>query len=65
MCQKSEENKNDYIKRKTIELYDSLPQNKQERMNRTDVRDQIIELNYAFFGYVATHTFINNNAPCN
>lgn len=54
------ETKKQYIKRITQELYDSLPQNKAERMARTDIRDKIIEVNYAFFGYVATHTFINN-----
>ena len=56
------ENKQDYIKRRTLELYDSLPQNKQERMSQTNIRDEIIDLNYAFFGYIATHTFINNSS---
>lgn len=62
MGRSSGENKNDYIKRRTLELYDSLPQNKQERMSQTKVRDEIIDLNYAFFGYIATHTFINNSS---
>lgn len=48
------------IKRRTIELYDSLPQEAEERKKRTDVRDQVIELNYLFFGYLASHTYINN-----
>ena len=56
------ENKQDYIKRRTLELYDSLPQVKQERMAQTKIRDEIIDLNYAFFGYIATHTFINNSS---
>ena len=56
------ESQNEYIKRKTLELYDSLPKDKALRMQRTDVRDKIIELNYAFFGYVATRTFINNSS---
>lgn len=62
MEQKESETKQDYIKRRTQELYDSLPQNKIERMSKTDIRDEIIELNYAFFGYIATHTFINNSS---
>lgn len=49
-----------YIKQRTLELYDSLPQDEEERKKRTDVRDEIIELNYAFFAYVASHTYINN-----
>ena len=54
------ESKNEYIKRRTLELYASLPQDEEERKKRLDVRDEVIELNYAFFGYVATHTYINN-----
>ena len=53
-------NKNEYIKNRTRELYLSLPQDKVERMKRTDVRDEVITLNYSFFGFVATHTFVNN-----
>lgn len=52
--------KNEYVKRRTIELYDSLPEAEMERKQHIEVRDQIIELNYKFFGYVASHTFINN-----
>lgn len=33
-----------------------------ERYSRTDIRDEVFELNYAFFGYVASHTFINNTS---
>lgn len=50
-----------YIKRKTNELYDSLPAEEEARKARLDIRDAIFELNYNFFGYVATQTFINNN----
>lgn len=60
MDNKSTQSKNEYIKNKTIELYDSLPNDEEGRKARTDIRDQIIELNYTFFGYVASHTFINN-----
>ncbi len=51
---------NAQIKEETIRLYDSLPQDKDLRMKRIDVRDKIIELNYTFFGYVASHTYVNN-----
>lgn len=51
----------DYIKRRTNELYDMLPDDEEGRKSRTDIRDQVFELNYKFFGYVATKTFINNN----
>lgn len=54
--------KQDYVKQRTIELYDSLPQDEELRKQRLDVRDEVIELNYSFFGYVATHTFINNTS---
>lgn len=52
----------DYIKKRTIELYESLPQNLEERLKRTDIRDEVIELNYSFFGYIASKTFINNSS---
>lgn len=54
------ENKNDkeYIKQRTIELYDSLPMDLEQRKARHDVRDEVIDLNYKFFGYVATSTFV-------
>ena len=53
--------KMEYVKQRTLELYDFLPQTSlEDRAQFTDVRDEIIELNYNFFGYVATHTFINN-----
>ena len=54
--------KRDWIKAETIRLYDSLPQEKESRMAKTDVRDRVIELNYSFFGYVASKTFINNSS---
>lgn len=45
---------------RTIELYDSLPRDKEERMKCLSVRDEIIDLNYKFFGYVASNTFVDN-----
>lgn len=52
-----------YRKERTLELYDYLPQTTlEERFTYTDIRDAVIELNYTFFGYIATHTFINNSS---
>ena len=58
--QEKKSNQNQTIKDKTMQLYLQLPQVKVERIKRIDIRDKIIELNYSFFGYVASHTFINN-----
>ena len=49
-----------YIKQETLRLYSTLTQDPEARQQRLDVRDQIIELNYSFFGYVASHTFVDN-----
>ena len=49
----------DYIKSRTQELYDSLPMDLEARKAALDVRDEIIELNYAFFGYIASNTFVD------
>lgn len=62
MVEKEGLSKKEYIKQRTLELYDSLPQDENNRKSRTDVRDEIIDLNYPFFGYVATHTYINNTS---
>lgn len=53
---------NDDIKRLTLEIYDSMPQEKEKRKNCFQERDAIITLNYKFFGYVASRTFINNSS---
>lgn len=51
--------KSDWVKARTQELYDMLPQTTlEERNSYTDIRDEIIELNYSFFGYVARDTFV-------
>lgn len=50
------------IKRRTIELYDQLPMDEEGRKARLDIRDQVIELNYNFFGFVASHTYIQNSS---
>ena len=51
---------NELIKQQTQELYAMLPDDEEGRKIRTDIRDKIIELNYKFFGYVASHTYVNN-----
>lgn len=62
MKEKSETKNTEYIKQRTQELYAMLPDDEEERKSRLDIRDEIIELNYKFFGYVASHTFINNTS---
>ena len=47
-------NKNEWVKARTQELYDMLPQTTlEERMQHTEIRDEIIAINYSFFGYIA------------
>lgn len=62
MLEKDKMSKTDYVKQRTIELYDSLPQEEERRKSYINIRDEIINLNYSFFGYVATHTYINNTS---
>lgn len=51
-----------YRKERTVELYDYLPQTTlEERATFTDIRDAVIDLNYTFFGYIASHKFLNNS----
>lgn len=51
----------EFRKQRTIELYDYLPQTTlEERAKYTDIRDAVVELNYTFFGYIASHKFVNN-----
>ena len=53
--------KNDWIKARTQELYDMLPQTTlAERETYTDIRDEIIELNMSFFGYIAKITYVTD-----
>ena len=48
-----------WIKARTIELYDFLPQTSlEERFLFTDIRDEVIHLNYKYFGYVASSTYV-------
>lgn len=47
--------KEEWRKARTQELYDMLPLTTlEERMQHTEIRDEIIELNYSFFGFVAS-----------
>lgn len=53
--------KKDWIKARTQELYDMLPQTTlEERNTYTEIRDEIIELNYSFFGYVAKNQYVTD-----
>ena len=53
--------KADWIKARTQELYDMLPQTTlEEREKFTDIRDEIIELNYSFFGYIAKNQYVTD-----
>jgi len=52
----------EFRKQRTIELYDFLPMTSlEDRMKFHDIRDAVIDLNYTFFGYVASHKFVNNS----
>lgn len=48
----------EYVKQRTLELYASLPMEEEARKAQIAVRDEIIQLNYKFFGYVAANTFV-------
>jgi len=50
-----------YVVARTQELYDSLPQEKSERIKQYAVRDEILELNKSFFTYMVSNMFINNS----
>lgn len=53
----------DWRKERTLELYSFLPQTSlEERFKFTDIRDEIVFLNYSFFGYIASHTYVNNTS---
>ena len=54
-------NKKEWVKLRTQELYDMLPQTTLEERNAcTEIRDEIIELNYSFFGYVAKNQYVTD-----
>lgn len=49
----------DWVKSRTVELYDYLPQTTlEERFTFTSIRDEVIHLNYKYFGYVASGTYV-------
>ena len=50
-----------WVKERTLELYSYLPQTSlAERATYTDIRDELIELNYNFFRYIAYHKYVFN-----
>ena len=54
-------NKTAWVKARTQELYDMLPQTTlEERNTYTEIRDEIIEINYSFFGYVAKNQYVTD-----
>lgn len=53
--------KSDWVKARTQELYDMLPQTTlEERNSYTEIRDEIIEINYSFFGYIAKNQYVTD-----
>ena len=53
--------KSEWIKARTQELYDMLPQTTlEERNSHTEIRDEIIEINYSFFGYIAKNQYVTD-----
>lgn len=51
----------EWRKQRTLELYSYLPQTSlEDRFKYTDIRDEVIFLNYKFFGYVAAHVYIKS-----
>lgn len=58
---KSSMSKNDWVKARTQELYDMLPQTTlKEREEHTEIRDEVIQLNFSFFGYIAKNTYVTD-----
>lgn len=56
---KSQMDETAWIKARTQELYDALPlTSAEDRKARTDIRDEIIDINEGFFGYVAKGVYI-------
>lgn len=53
----------EWRKQRTLELYSYLPQTTlEERAKYVDIRDEVIYLNYKFFGYVASHVYLKNTS---
>lgn len=53
--------KKSHIKQRTLELYNSLPQEYEERIKHLEVRDECIELNMSLWNYIARNKFVNNH----
>lgn len=53
----------EWIKQRTLELYSYLPQTSlEDRAKYTDIRDEVIFLNYNFFRYIANTKYIVNTS---
>ena len=53
--------KNETVKNRTIELYDKLPMTSlEDRKACTEIRDEIIELNYSYFVFLAKKLYVDN-----
>lgn len=53
--------KKEFIRARTQELYDMLPMTTlEDRNSHTEIRDEVIQLNYSFFGYVAKETYVTD-----
>lgn len=51
----------EWRKERTLELYSYLPQTSlEDRFKYKDVRDEVIYLNYNYFGFIASHVYIKN-----
>lgn len=56
----------EWIKQRTLELYSYLPQTSlEDRAKYTDIRDEVIFLNYNFFKYIANTKYIVNSSISN
>lgn len=52
---------NEWRKQRTLELYSYLPQTSlEDRFKYVDIRDEVIFLNYKFFGYVASTSYVKS-----
>ena len=49
----------EWRKERTLELYSYLPQTSlEDRFKYTDIRDEVIFVNYNYFGYIASHVYL-------
>lgn len=56
-------NESEYVKARTLELYSYLPQDSlQHRFKFTEIRDEILGLNYKLLCWIASNTFVANTS---